>query len=106
MSFETLVKANISYFNSREMLFGLLVQKAYGVNPASAPAVVKVLTNYLRTFNASDEDFTTMDKYNPYQMANYGYWLDYPPLHSNLRTLSNKGVHLEYHPSSSGGEWI
>ncbi|KAI2853848.1 hypothetical protein CBS147343_8656 [Aspergillus niger] len=49
--------------------------KACGVDPASAPAVVKVLTNYLRTFDASDEDFTTMDKYNPYRVANCGYWI-------------------------------
>lgn len=83
MSFENLIKADISYFNSREMLFGLLVQKACGVDPASAPAVVKVLTNYLRTFDASDEDFRTMDKYNPYRVANCGYWLDYPPLYSS-----------------------
>ncbi|RAH56634.1 terpenoid synthase [Aspergillus piperis CBS 112811] len=75
MSFENLIKADIGYFNSREMLFGLLVQKACGVDPASAPAVVKVLTNYLRTFDASDEDFTTMDKYNPYRVANCGYWI-------------------------------
>ncbi|KAI9935128.1 hypothetical protein MW887_000749 [Aspergillus wentii] len=75
MQFENLINADIGRFNAREILFGLLVQKACGMDPAAGPSVIKVLANYLRTFDSSNEDFQNMEEYNPYRVANCGYWI-------------------------------
>ncbi|THC89994.1 hypothetical protein EYZ11_010553 [Aspergillus tanneri] len=75
MNLETLINAQIGQFNSQETLFGLLVQKAAAMDPRSATKLVDVLTNYLRTFDSSDEDFSSMNTYIPYRVGNCGYWI-------------------------------
>ncbi|KNG81121.1 hypothetical protein ANOM_011429 [Aspergillus nomiae NRRL 13137] len=72
---EKLMNAPAGTFNSREALFGLHVQRASAMDPDAAATLVEVLSDYLRTFDSSDEDFVSMEKYNPYRVANSGYWI-------------------------------
>ncbi|KAB8205215.1 isoprenoid synthase domain-containing protein [Aspergillus parasiticus] len=72
---EKLANAAIGTFNSLETLFGLHVQKASAMDPEAAGKMVEVLTNYLKTFDSSDEEFVSMERYNPYRVANSGYWI-------------------------------
>ncbi|KAE8136791.1 terpenoid synthase [Aspergillus pseudotamarii] len=72
---EKLANAPAGTFNALETLFGLHVQKASAMDPDAAEKMVEVLTNYLKTFDSSDEEFVSMEKYNPYRVANSGYWI-------------------------------
>ncbi|KAF7592310.1 hypothetical protein BBP40_000366 [Aspergillus hancockii] len=75
MDLEKLINSQVSQFNAREALFGLLVQKAAAIDPKSAPRVIQVLSDYLDTFDSSGEDFIKMEDYNPYRVGNCGYWI-------------------------------
>jgi hypothetical protein len=50
------------------------LRKAIDMDPVQAPAMVEMLKTYLSTFDNLDDDFTRMEEYMPYRIANCGYW--------------------------------
>jgi hypothetical protein len=61
--------------NARQKLLAEVVRKAIDMDPDAAPAMLKILTTYLLTFDNTDEEFNDIDKYIPFRIPNCGYWL-------------------------------
>jgi hypothetical protein len=59
--------------NARQKLLAEVVRKAIDMDPDAAPAMLKMLTNYILTFDNADEDFDDMEKYIPFRIPNCGY---------------------------------
>jgi hypothetical protein len=60
--------------NARQKLLAEVVRKAIDTDPDAAPAMLKMLTNYILTFDDCDEGFNEMEKYIPFRIPNCGYW--------------------------------
>ena len=51
-----------------------MLRKAVDIDPGKAPAMIEMLKTYLKTFDNRDDDFSNMNEYMPYRIANCGYW--------------------------------
>jgi hypothetical protein len=60
--------------NARQKLLAQVVRKAIDMDPDAAPAMLKMLTNYILNFDNCDEDFDDMEKYITFRISNCGYW--------------------------------
>lgn len=61
--------------NVRQKSLAVVLRKAIDIDPEQAPAMIEMLRNYLATFDNISGDFTRMEEYMPYRIANCGYWL-------------------------------
>ena len=60
--------------NARQKLLAEVVRKAIDMDPDAVPAMLKMLTTYLLTFDNTDEEFDDIEKYIPFRIPNCGYW--------------------------------
>lgn len=60
--------------NVRQKTLAVALRKAIDMDPVQAPTVIETLKRYLETFDDRDDDFTRMEEYMPYRIANCGYW--------------------------------
>jgi hypothetical protein len=58
----------------RQKALAVVLRKAIDIDPEQAPAMIEMLKNYLATFDNIGGDFTRMEEYMPYRIANCGYW--------------------------------
>ncbi|CAI7607470.1 unnamed protein product [Penicillium glandicola] len=61
--------------NVRQKSLAGMLRKSIDIDPEQAPAMIEILRNYLATFDNIGSDFTRMEEYMPYRIANCGYWL-------------------------------
>ncbi|OQD62687.1 hypothetical protein PENPOL_c011G03526 [Penicillium polonicum] len=61
--------------NVRQRSLAVVLRKAIDIDPEQAPAMIEMLKNYLATFDNIGGDFTRMEEYMPYRIANCGYWM-------------------------------
>ncbi|KAJ5961363.1 uncharacterized protein N7479_008513 [Penicillium vulpinum] len=59
----------------RQKALAVVLQKAIDIDPKEAPTMIKELRKYLATFDCIGGDFTQMEDYMPYRIANSGYWM-------------------------------
>ena len=43
------------------------------LDPVDTPDIIRTLERYLREYDSSEEDFTTIEEYLPYRIPNAGY---------------------------------
>ncbi|KAL2809262.1 terpenoid synthase [Aspergillus granulosus] len=61
--------------NPRFKALALVLRKAIDMDKEQAPEMIKMLKNYLATFDNIGGEFTRMEDYMPYRIPNCGYWM-------------------------------
>lgn len=52
----------------------VVLRNAIDIEPEQAPVMIEMLKTYLATFDNIGGEFTRMEDYMPFRIANCGYW--------------------------------